>query len=164
MNVDKDDKTALYVFPIRDFYYTMHSPYYLKTGSRSTTALLVVIGMLIIAIACINLVNFSTALAPMRMRSINTQKVLGSTQRRTCAARPHPRIGMHRPCRLADCTGHHGDTHPFECAFVSWASRPSLLTYWQYVAGTGMIAPRRGHHRRTVSGVVYDPPSRPHWC
>ena len=44
MNVDKDDKTALYVFPIRDFYYTMHSPYYLKTGSRSTTALLVVIG------------------------------------------------------------------------------------------------------------------------
>ena len=60
MNVDKDDKTALYVFPIRDFYYTMHSPYYLKTGSRSTTALLVVIGMLIIAIACINLVNFTS--------------------------------------------------------------------------------------------------------
>lgn len=41
--------------------------------------LLVSVGFLIILIACINLINFSTALAPMRMRSINTQKVLGST-------------------------------------------------------------------------------------
>ena len=134
MNVDKDDKTALYVFPIRDFYYTMHSPYYLKTGSRSTTALLVVIGMLIIAIACINLVNFSTALAPMRAQHQHAEST-GQHQRRTAPC-PHPRIGMHRPCRLADCTGHHGGTHPPERAFV----HASLLTYWQYVAGTGVIA------------------------
>ena len=55
----------------------MHSPYYFQTGSRSTMTLLVSIGFLIILIACINLINFSTALAPVRMRSINTQKVLG---------------------------------------------------------------------------------------
>lgn len=138
MNVDKDDKTALYVFPIRDFYYTMHSPYYLKTGSRSTTALLVVIGMLIIAIACINLVNFSTALAPMRMRSINTQKVLGSTNGELRRA-----LTLESVCTvLVGWLIALGITatliHLNVLSFMGFT--PSLLTYWQYVAGTGMIA------------------------
>ena len=138
MNVDKDDKTALYVFPIRDFYYTMHSPYYLKTGSRSTTALLVVIGMLIIAIACINLVNFSTALAPMRMRSINTQKVLGSTNGELRRA-----LTLESICTvLVGWLIALGITatliHLNVLSFMGFT--PSLLTYWQYVAGTGMIA------------------------
>lgn len=62
----------LYVLPIQKLYYDMYSPYYFKTGSRSTMTLLVSIGFLIILIACINLINFSTALAPVRMRSINT--------------------------------------------------------------------------------------------
>ena len=57
----------------------MSASYYLKTGNRNTMILLVSIGLLIIIIACINLINFSTALAPVRMRSINTQKVLGSS-------------------------------------------------------------------------------------
>ena len=138
MNVDKDDKTALYVFPIRDFYYTMHSPYYLKTGSRSTTALLVVIGMLIIAIACINLVNFSTALAPMRMRSINTQKVLGSTNGELRRA-----LTLESVCTvLVGWLIALGITatliHLNVLSFMGFT--PSLLTYWPYVAGTGMIA------------------------
>ena len=138
MNVDKDDKTALYVFPIRDFYYTMHSPYYLKTGSRSTTALLVVIGMLIIAIACINLVNFSTALAPMRMRSINTQKVLGSTNGELRRA-----LTLESVCTvLVGWLIALGITAALirlnVLSFMGFT--PSLLTYWQYVAGTGMIA------------------------
>ena len=138
MNVDKDDKTALYVFPIRDFYYTMHSPYYLKTGSRSTTALLVVIGMLIIAIACINLVNFSTALAPMRMRSINTQKVLGSTNGELRRA-----LTLESVCTvLVGWLIALGITAALirlnVLSFMGFT--PSLLTYWQYVAGTGVIA------------------------
>ena len=151
MNVDKDDKTALYVFPIRDFYYTMHSPYYLKTGSRSTTALLVVIGMLIIAIACINLVNFSTALAPMRMRSINTQKVLGSTNGELRRA-----LTLESVCTVLvgwlialgiTATLIHLNVHGLH------ALAPHLLA----ICGRhGSDSPRRGHHRRTVSGVVYD--------
>lgn len=52
----------------------MSASYYLKTGDRSTMVLIVSIGLLIIIIACINLINFSTALAPVRIRSINTQK------------------------------------------------------------------------------------------
>lgn len=75
--VDKGNQ-RLYVFPIQKLYYDMSASYYLKTGNRNTMILLVSIGLLIIIIACINLINFSTALAPVRMRSINTQKVLGS--------------------------------------------------------------------------------------
>ncbi len=37
------------------------------------------IGVLIILIAMINFVNFSTSLIPTRIRSINVQKVLGGS-------------------------------------------------------------------------------------
>ena len=50
-----------------------------EKGSRSNTYLLMCIAFIILIIAAINFVNFSTALAPMRIKSINTQKVLGST-------------------------------------------------------------------------------------
>lgn len=49
-----------------------------EKGSRTTTAVLFAIALLIIAIASINFVNFATSLTPMRIKSINTQKVLGS--------------------------------------------------------------------------------------
>lgn len=51
-------------------------------GSRSTSTLLVAIAVLIIVIAAINFVNFSTSLAPIRIKSINTQKVLGESTAR----------------------------------------------------------------------------------
>ena len=47
-------------------------------GDRSQTRLLLIVAFLVIAIAAINFVNFATALTPMRIKSINTQKVLGS--------------------------------------------------------------------------------------
>ena len=138
MHVDKDDKTALYVFPIRDFYYKMYSPYALKTGSQSAIALLTIIGLLIIIVACINLVNFSTALAPMRMRSINTQKVLGSTNgelRRALVGESVCTVlvgwllalGITAALIRLEVLGFMGFT-------------PSLLTYWPYVVYTGLIA------------------------
>ena len=134
----KDDKTALYVFPIRDFYYKMYSPYALKTGNQSAITLLTLIGLLIIIVACINLVNFSTALAPMRMRSINTQKVLGSTNgelRRALVGESVCTVlvgwllalGITAALIRLEVLGFMGFT-------------PSLLTYWQYVAYTGLIA------------------------
>lgn len=48
--------------------------------SRQTLWLLFSIAFVIILIAGINFTNFSTALTPMRIRSINTQKVLGGTE------------------------------------------------------------------------------------
>ena len=53
--------------------------------SRQTLMILFAIAVVIIAIAAINFTNFSTALTPMRIKSINTQRVIGvrrSTVRR----------------------------------------------------------------------------------
>ena len=49
-------------------------------ASRQTLMILFVIAMVIIAIAAINFTNFSTALTPMRIKNINTQRVLGAKQ------------------------------------------------------------------------------------
>lgn len=48
-------------------------------GNRATTILLISIAMLIMVVAGINFVNFATALTPLRIKSINTQKILGSS-------------------------------------------------------------------------------------
>ncbi|WP_071135025.1 ABC transporter permease [Millionella massiliensis] len=47
-------------------------------GQRTTADLLLAVALLVIGIAAINFVNFATSLVPLRIKSINTQKVLGS--------------------------------------------------------------------------------------
>ncbi len=66
--------------PLTDIYYLNEglSDMVVTSGSRDTTYLLLFIAMLIIIVAVINYVNFSTALTPVRIKSINTQKVLGN--------------------------------------------------------------------------------------
>ncbi|MDR2969762.1 MAG: ABC transporter permease, partial [Tannerellaceae bacterium] len=49
-------------------------------ASRQTLLVLFAIAIVIIVIAGINFTNFSTALTPMRIKSINTQKVLGGDE------------------------------------------------------------------------------------
>jgi len=46
-------------------------------ASKQTLLILLVIAIVIVAIAAINFTNFSTALTPMRIKSINTMRVLG---------------------------------------------------------------------------------------
>jgi putative ABC transport system permease protein len=46
--------------------------------SRQMLMILMAIAIVIVAIAAINFTNFSTALTPMRVKSINTQRVLGA--------------------------------------------------------------------------------------
>ena len=48
-------------------------------ASRGTVNALIAIAFIILLIAGINFTNFSTALAPMRIKGINTRKVLGSS-------------------------------------------------------------------------------------
>ena len=50
-----------------------------NNANRSTIYLLLSISLLIVIIASINFMNFSLAEAPMRIKSINTQKILGAT-------------------------------------------------------------------------------------
>ena len=54
-------------------------------SSPAQLLLFLSIAILIIVIACINMTNFNTALTPLRIRSINTMKVLGSTRHSLCA-------------------------------------------------------------------------------
>lgn len=49
-------------------------------ASKQTLLVLFAIAIIIVIIAGINFTNFSTALTPMRIKSINTQKVLGGNQ------------------------------------------------------------------------------------
>jgi putative ABC transport system permease protein len=77
---DKPGETRLELVPLTDIYYRPGQLTDLvKTGNPNTARLLFLIALLVITIACINFVNFSTALAPIRMKSINTRKVLGSS-------------------------------------------------------------------------------------
>ena len=50
-------------------------------GNRNLVLVLFTVAILIVLIAGINFTNFSNALVPMRIRSINTQKVLGGSDK-----------------------------------------------------------------------------------
>lgn len=52
-----------------------------SASSRTTLYLLICVSFLIVIIATINFMNFSLAETPMRIKGINTQKVLGATTR-----------------------------------------------------------------------------------
>lgn len=66
--------------PIADLHYTTDVIYdNTPKSSRQVVMVLFAIAILMLIIGGINFTNFSTALAPMRIKSINTQKVLGGT-------------------------------------------------------------------------------------
>ena len=72
----------LLVENISDIYFSEGEGYInygYKTGDKNTATLLTIIAVLIISIAIINFTNFSTAMAPRRIRSINIRKVFGSS-------------------------------------------------------------------------------------
>lgn len=71
----------IYLTPLTDIYYLDEGQdgSLFRSGNRDRTNLLIAIALLIILVAVINYTNFSTALTPLRIRSVNTQKVLGST-------------------------------------------------------------------------------------
>lgn len=76
---DSNYADNLTLVPITDIYYhpALHDPFQ-KMGDRRVTALLILTAVLITLIAAINFTNFSVSLAPVRIRSINTQKILGN--------------------------------------------------------------------------------------
>lgn len=69
------------LIPLTDIYYKNESKdgMIFRSGNVEVTHLLFCIALLVIIVAAINFTNFSTALAPLRIKSINTQKVLGSS-------------------------------------------------------------------------------------
>ncbi len=68
--------------PVADLYFSsdMTDNVSIQRGNRSTTYFLTAIAALILLISAINFVNFSTALVPIRMRALNTRRVLGESR------------------------------------------------------------------------------------
>lgn len=67
--------------PLPDVHYTTGIQYdTTPKSSKQTLLVLFAIAIVIVVIAGINFTNFSTALTPMRIKSINTQKVLGGEE------------------------------------------------------------------------------------
>lgn len=81
-NFDWMGKLNLRLTPLTDIHFTtdVQFDFYPKTG-RQTLWVLLAIAIIILLIAGINFTNFSTALAPMRIKSINTQKVMGAEEK-----------------------------------------------------------------------------------
>jgi len=78
---EQDTTTVkLELIPLVDTYFRndVQDGRIVKTGNKETSLLLMIIALLVVVIASINFTNISTALAPIRIKSINTQKVLGS--------------------------------------------------------------------------------------
>ncbi|GHU08643.1 ABC transporter permease [Alphaproteobacteria bacterium] len=76
-------KIGIQLFPLTDIYHHNDAGSFggsvFKQGNGNTVRILFFIALLVIIIAAINFTNFSIALAPMRIKSINTQKILGSS-------------------------------------------------------------------------------------
>ena len=65
--------------PLADLHYITGVEYdYAPKAGKQTLMILFAIAIVIVVIAAINFTNFSTALTPMRVKSINTQRVLGA--------------------------------------------------------------------------------------
>ena len=70
------------LMPIRDLYYddTLEWSVGQETGNKTSTMTLMIVAALIVIITLINFVNFFFAQVPMRIRGVNTRKILGSSR------------------------------------------------------------------------------------
>ena len=74
-----DLKKVMRLTPFTKTYFTTDMRHFdLKVGNRATTLSMLTIAVVTLLIAFINFFNFFVALIPKRIRSINTQKILGA--------------------------------------------------------------------------------------
>ena len=76
---DSDWLTDIELTPIEDIYFEDEGGAIWKTGSRKQAWMLICISILVMLIGGINYATFFTSLAPMRVKAVNTRKVLGSS-------------------------------------------------------------------------------------
>ena len=74
------NSTKLHLMKLTDMYYAKNINAPGKTGNRTTTMTLLAIAVAVIVIALINYINFFFAMVPLRLRNINTRKILGSSR------------------------------------------------------------------------------------
>ena len=71
--------TPIELVPLTGIYFFRNEGNIYKSGSRPQLLLLVAIAFLILALGLINFTNFYVALTPLRIRSVNLRKILGSS-------------------------------------------------------------------------------------
>ena len=78
---DDEAPFGLYATLLTDMYFDKNS-YFApgKSGNKTTTMTLLVIAIFVVLIAFINYINFFFAMVPLRLRNINTRKILGSNR------------------------------------------------------------------------------------
>ena len=76
---DSEWLTDIELTPIEDIYFDDEGSTIWKTGSRKLSWVLICISVLVILVGGINYATFFTSLAPMRVKVVNTRKVLGSS-------------------------------------------------------------------------------------
>ena len=76
---DSDWLTDIELTPIEDIYFEDEGSTIWKTGSKKQAWMLICISILVMLIGGINYATFFTSLAPMRVKAVNTRKVLGSS-------------------------------------------------------------------------------------
>jgi len=70
---------GMYLTPLADIHFLPDIQYdFASKATKQTLMILFAIAIVIITIAAINFTNFSTALTPMRIKNINTQRILGA--------------------------------------------------------------------------------------
>lgn len=76
---DSDWLTDIELTPIEDIYFEDEGSTIWKTGSKKQAWMLICISILVMLIGGINYATFFTSLAPVRVKAVNTRKVLGSS-------------------------------------------------------------------------------------
>ncbi|MGM9738093.1 MAG: ABC transporter permease, partial [Candidatus Cryptobacteroides sp.] len=76
---DSEWLTDIELTPVEEIYFADAGSAIYKNGSRSQMWILICISIVVLLIGGINYTTFFTALAPMRIKSINTRKILGSS-------------------------------------------------------------------------------------
>lgn len=76
----KESPATVRLTAVRDIYYQNDAQHEMlpRKGNRTTASVLLAIALLVIGIASINYVNFASAMAPVRMKMVNLQKILGA--------------------------------------------------------------------------------------
>ena len=75
-----DKSWSPHLVKLTDTYFADNVGHPGKSGNRTTTITLLVIAIFVMVIAFINYINFFLALVPLRLRNLNTRKILGSSR------------------------------------------------------------------------------------
>jgi len=81
-NVTEENRRSMapHLMLLTDNYFADNIGHPGKSGNRTTTITLLIIAIFVMLIAFINYINFFFAMVPLRLRSINTRKILGSSR------------------------------------------------------------------------------------